>query len=198
MFLTVANFNFWPSYSIPLQKASPSSQDKTFVVLKYVTQLTPNPVTISTTSSFEAIKVAGASCVSYFKTTATGLNWDQAKYFCLSKGLGLATTRDFYENQLLGVNYPNSWLGGRRKSEDKSLPEHSIFVWHTLSGYDEMRCESWNAFEPNDWSGQESCVTVNNKMKWNDFNCDSKSGAPVICERRYCNPISTPCDDPNP
>lgn len=75
-----------------------------------------------------------ATCTTYFPTTRTG-TWPEAKNFCQSVGLEMATIRNRAENNLLNKdNYPQSWIGGER--------DGSVFRWYTDG---EIVCPYWDA-----------------------------------------------------
>jgi len=143
-------------------------------------------------------KTQGTHCVTYFQSTVTHKNWQEASDFCISKGLLLASARDHYENNLLATYYGNIWLNGRRKTEDRSQADSEIFIWKAAGYDDNIRCNDyWEMYQPNDALGTESCLKLFYNGEWQDANCASILDSPVICERRYCNPTSTPCDDPD-
>ena len=72
------------------------------------------------------------------------------------------------------------WIAGQRI--DPTQPDTSPFIWRaiTRAGVVEMGMNytNWNAGEPNNWNGNESCIIMilSRNYKWHDANC-----AAVFC-----------------
>jgi hypothetical protein len=144
-------------------------------------------------------KTVGAHCTTYFETNQNDMTWEEASMFCESRGLQLASARDYYENQLLTQYYGDIWLSGRRLSDDVNDPFHETFSWFESGApsYD-LRCNNyWSDYEPNNYKNTESCIKLFFNGEWNDYDCDKRlNNSPVVCERRQCNPTNTECELP--
>lgn len=126
-------------------------------------------------------------CVTFLTTTLEA-TWDQAKDYCESKNLKMATVRNTLENKVLSKGQPDSWLASRRKGHVLSS-DYNVFI----NVYDGSEvCSFWSPWEPNNFGGSEECVQIYYGSRWNDLGCQRKLS--IVCEDRICVPD---CDGPN-
>ena len=107
-----------------------------------------------------------------------GLNWDNARSYCLSYGGDLASVSnksemDFIANKTSKAGIGDFWIGlnDRRKE--------NVFVWSDGTPYNKSIYNNWYPDEPNNLGG-EDCVELF-KTQWNDESCMGEKS--YICER---------------
>ncbi|XP_015748259.1 PREDICTED: C-type lectin domain family 4 member M-like [Acropora digitifera] len=107
-----------------------------------------------------------------------GLNWDNARSYCLSYNGDLASVSnrsemDFIKTKTSKAAREYFWIGlnDRRKE--------NVFVWSDGTPYNKSIYSNWYPNEPND-SGGEDCVELF-PAQWNDNSCMKEKS--YICER---------------
>ena len=107
-----------------------------------------------------------------------GLNWDNARSYCLSYGGDLVSVSnksemDFIFNKSSKASNEHYWIGlNDRRNE-------SLFVWSDGTPYNRSVYSNWYKNEPNDRAG-EDCVELY-RTRWNDDSCKKEKS--YICER---------------
>lgn len=107
-----------------------------------------------------------------------GLNWDNARSYCLSYGGDLVSVAnksemDFIYSRSSKARNEHFWIGlNDRRNE-------SLFVWSDGTPYNHSVYHNWYPGEPNDRAG-EDCVELFGR-RWNDDSC--KKEYSYICER---------------
>ena len=107
-----------------------------------------------------------------------GLNWDNARSYCLSFDGDLVSVAnrsemEFIKNETSKAGSEYFWIGlnDRRKE--------NVFVWSDGTPYNKSIYSNWYPNEPND-SGGEDCVELF-PTQWNDNSCMKEKS--YICER---------------
>ena len=107
-----------------------------------------------------------------------GLNWDNARSYCLSYGGDLVSVSnisemDFITSKTSKADIEYFWIGlnDRRKE--------NVFVWSDGTPYNKSIYSNWYPNEPNN-AGGEDCVELF-KTQWNDNSCMKEKS--YICER---------------
>lgn len=108
-----------------------------------------------------------------------GLNWDNARSYCLSFGGDLASMSnksemDFVYSKSSKARNEHYWIGLNDRQNE------SLFVWSDGTPYNRSVYSNWYRNEPNDRAGDEDCVELL-RRRWNDDNC--KKEYSYICER---------------
>ena len=107
-----------------------------------------------------------------------GLNWDNARSYCLSYGGDLVSVSnksemDFINNKTSEAGRENFWIGlNDRRTEN-------VFVWSDGTPYNKSIYSNWYPNEPNNL-GNEDCVDLI-PTQWNDNSCMKEKS--YICER---------------
>ena len=108
-----------------------------------------------------------------------GLNWDNARSYCLSYGGDLVSVSNKSEMDFINSHKSNAgreyfWIGlnDRRKE--------NVFVWSDGTPYNKSIYSNWYPNEPNNM-GDEDCVDLI-PTQWNDNSCVKEKS--YICERR--------------
>ena len=107
------------------------------------------------------------------------LSWSDTSAACLAAGLQLAIVRSASENALLATAAAGNrvWIGGT------DVASESTWVW-SPSGT-RLSYTNWYPGNPDNWQGNEDCITFRTDAKWNDNWCARKlkyvcQGAPVL------------------
>ena len=107
-----------------------------------------------------------------------GLNWDNARSYCLSYGGDLVSVSnksemDFIASKTSKAGKEYFWIGlnDRRKE--------NVFVWSDGTPYNKSIYNNWYPKEPNNQGG-EDCVELF-PTQWNDESCMREKS--YICER---------------
>ena len=107
-----------------------------------------------------------------------GLNWDNARSYCLSFDGDLVSVAnrsemEFIKNETSKAGSEYFWIGlnDRRKE--------NVFVWSDGTPYNKSIYSNWYPNEPNDFDG-EDCVELF-PTQWNDNSCMKEKS--YICER---------------
>ena len=64
------------------------------------------------------------------------------------------------------------WIGGN------DLAVEEMFTW--TSDNSTLGFVNWRSRQPDDWEGNEDCISLCRDKRWNDYNCDRS--LPYICE----------------
>ncbi|XP_074624200.1 uncharacterized protein LOC141882148 isoform X4 [Acropora palmata] len=115
-----------------------------------------------------------------------GLNWDNARSYCLSYGGDLVSVSnksemDFINSHKSKAGREYFWIGlnDRRKE--------NVFVWSDGTPYNKSIYSNWYPNEPNNM-GDEDCVDLH-PTQWNDNSCVKEKS--YICERPKGLPMPT-------
>ena len=103
------------------------------------------------------------TCFTYF--TSTGINWEDARLKCVSRGYDIATVTNMKENSLMYNTATASsicWIGLH------DIDSEGTFVW--ADGSNSMY-RQWSSGEPNDAGLGEDCVHTSGQPEWNDQSC---------------------------
>ena len=113
------------------------------------------------------------------------LSWDEAEKACTTAfkdedGDGhLVSIHSDLENQIVHALLPpttNAILGAWIGMNDKDIEGEYIWSDNTAAEY-----TNWRRGEPNNRNGEEDCVQIDQKLMWNDLNCDQHR-LPYVCK----------------
>ncbi|XP_075331571.1 E-selectin-like [Odontesthes bonariensis] len=109
--------------------------------------------------------------------------WEEARSFCTENYIDMVTVNSMEDvdilndlvdlSQLDASTLNRAWIG-------LSSGEYS-WSWSD-SHYDVTSFSNWNDGQPNNWDGQEDCVSMFDSGGWNDNNCDNYL-KPICYER---------------
>ncbi|XP_012714516.2 ladderlectin [Fundulus heteroclitus] len=117
-----------------------------------------------------------------YKYVATLMTWGDAEQHCLSQGANLVSVHSLEEENFVKMLISNfdpaqglNWIGLSDAQKD------GAFFWSDGS---KLSLTNWNAREPNNNGGSESCVHTNwgPARKWNDVPCNKKYT--FVCKAR--------------
>lgn len=105
-------------------------------------------------------------------------SWEDAEAYCKARDGHLASSSSYEEFDFIDSISKEDftyWIGGSDSTDE------GVWKWNDGS---EWNFEAWNTGEPNDWNGNEDCMTFKNKNPtsvWNDDVC-TKTWA-FICKK---------------
>ena len=108
----------------------------------------------------------------------SGLNWENARNYCLSYGGDLVSVSSRSETDFINSHKSKAeneyfWIGLNDRHEE------NVFVWSDGTPYDKSIYSNWLPNEPNS-QGDEDCVDLY-PTQWNDNSCVKEKS--YICER---------------
>ncbi|XP_047240222.1 ladderlectin-like [Girardinichthys multiradiatus] len=117
-----------------------------------------------------------------YKYVATLMTWGEAEQHCLSQGANLVSIHSLQEENFVKTLIRNfdpaqgvNWIGLTDAQKE------GAYFWSDGS---KLTFSFWNAGEPNNFGGSESCVHTNrdSAKKWNDTLCTIKQA--FVCKAR--------------
>ncbi|PIO65709.1 lectin C-type domain protein [Teladorsagia circumcincta] len=140
-----------------------------------------------------------------YKHVKTPSTWYEARAACRADGAELASIHSWKENEFIynlvknerkqiRNPYNTVWIGGRRNAYIRG------FMWSDESPFS---FTYWAKGEPNNYGGQENCVSFYNRRidcydewrylkHWNDLPCNRRLRDGYVCKKRVTRQVITP------